>query len=448
MPNSKSDRINRFKSRIGEFLALGYGKWFNMLIVLIIGVGLFVYKSFYYPQDIYSYDTEDYYFTWWTYLGIMDMEVRTPLYPIFIGSLTSLFGMDRGELIAMWLQMAFRIISMYYLWRICKLTGLKNRYSFWLVAVWYLAPYLLFYNFEGFIITESLSMTMTIFYVWAMLTCLHHPSKWMGVWVSVWTFMLVLLRPANLTLFVATLLYFFTFYKMFKPRLRTLLPGVLLTLFFIGYIAAYQLYTEHLHGNGAYTNVSAYNNLYLLKEADLLKPEYIDHPEARRLCEEYQLTGDKQYLKEIDSIFYDFPYFVHDKKVTAKAFRAEPLKLVPALKVRFTNQLRNPMVYGFETLNHPRATSLIPPIWFAYLLTMGYFILSAANWRKGAKEYGYEGMLLCTILLMTMATSFVGAQAEWGRLNIHMMFIAFIAFCQLLQCGVSRVKTLICKWKR
>lgn len=428
------------KSEIKTFLKLGYSPWFNMTTVIVLAIILFIWYNWISTEFFLSYDTEDYYFTWWTYFGKMDMEVRTPLYPVFIGPLSDIFGMKPGEVISLCLQKIIRIISLFYLWRSCRLTGLKDRLSFWLITIWVLIPYFLYCDYDSRILTESLNISLTIFYAWGALQFIASPAKRFGFWLSFWAFCMVLLRPANLIVIPVTFAYYAIVCWKLKAARKVAKVGLISLVGFCALVLGYQQYTYHKHGAGVWTSISSYNNYFLLKEAGLVKPEYMSNPEMKANAEKYLQTGDVRYIREVERIGYaDFPYFIAYRSMVKNAISNEPEKLLPALSKRFYLQLSSPMIWAGETINHPTILKLIPKLWMVYLVLIIYLWISVSRYRNNHnREDAFDGIFLSLFALLVVLVNCVGAMDQWGRLNINMLFIAYIAVAQILQSIATR----------
>lgn len=436
------EKINStYTTQIKEFLGLGYGKWFNMTTVIVISIVWFIYYNLTTAALRVSPDTSDYYQTWLTYLGKDDHEGRTPVYPVFIGIITWLTGDGPNDIVILAFQKALRIVSMFYLWKICRFMGLRDRYIFWLITLWTLLPLKFGYDYDRMILPESFSISFTIFYVWSLCSFLRTPSPVNAAHIGVWNYILVLLRPSYLPFFIVSLAFFVVAKWIFRGKHgfgligKSSKVGIAATLIGVGLTIALQIITTHRHGNGVYTNISSYNNYFFVRDAGMLVRDCYDDSIARAEFIKYEETGDITHLEKSEwRIFViDCPDYNIHREIVRRAVEAHPEKILPQLRHRFAIQLFSPMVWSYESKIHPITNLFIPPMWVAYLILGCYLLLSIAKWRKGHMVRGFMGIVLSCIGLGVMLTSYLGAMADWGRLNISIIFIVFVALFQLLQ---------------
>lgn len=432
------------KSKVKEFLALGYGPWFNMSVVILLSVLEFVYYVWISPDWIEFPDTDSYWFTWQTYLGQNDFEVRTPLYTVFIGPWMSAFGYKPGMIPVVCLQELLRIFSLFYVWRICRMSGLTDKWSFWLIVVWLLVPSVFHANYEAKVLTESLSVTLTIFYVYSLLRFINAPSRKLGVWIAVWTYLLVLLRPANLPFYLISMLFFAAMWKLFKVKFSTFSTALLLIIVFIGATIAHEMRGQARYEMGVYTLVSNCNNYYFVRDAGMIKPEYIEDPEIRRQYELYLQTGNIAERTKMEYMCaLQIPSEIAFKRIARNAIKAEPEKILPGLCQRMVRVMKFPLIWSWDTEVHPTFNRFIPRFWIAFLAIGWLLLYSLRRYRHyGQKVEGLIGILLSVISIVVMLTTAVGAMYEWGRLCVGVLFINYIAFFSFIQWFYTRIKLI------
>lgn len=436
-------KIKDFQEQIKEFFALGYMPYFNMAVVFAIAILGFIWYNWISPETCVRYDTWDYIQTWWSYFSDEYQESRTPLYPIFIGPFIDLFGLDAGTVVILSIQKLLRLISCFYLWKICKFAGLKDRYIFWLIALWLLLPYRCRYDFDSRIHTESLSMTLYIFMCWSAIQTVVSARrlKWV-ILCSFWGFLLVFLRPANLIVIPLLGMLYVGLHisKLYGNKL--MLMGLLTVLLIGGAAYGYQKYTDNKYGNGMFTNISSYNNYFMLLDAKILYPENFDDEEVRELCKIYKHTDtDSDRHKFHTTLFYrDYPVCIEMRNYVDRTVREHPDEVAMALVRRGPVCLNDPIVFSSELLLfHQRLYRYLPKVWMGIAMLLIYLCASIWGFKRSPQK-GAIGVWFSIIGLATYLTSYLGAMSDWGRLNIGVFFIVMLAGFLMLQKTIEWIR--------
>lgn len=431
------------KSLVKEFLLLGYTPWFNMATILLISSIWFIWYNWISPELVVSADTIDYYYAWHSYFDDNYGEFRTPVYPLFIGPITDLFGITTGENICIILQKLLRYVSLFYFWRICRSVGLKDKYSFWCISLWLLLPYLFHYDYDSRILTESLSISLYIFFSWNSVSFLKKPTKGNIRWLIVFTFLLIFLRPANIALLPLVVVQILYKWKSTGGNV-IIYSGLAYSLLLTAIVVSYVKYTDSKYGNGPFGCVSAYNSAVFVWEAGMDNPDYIESKTFRENYREFRPTlnntsWDFDTLTK-NRLAYecflwgnDGPYFTECKKYVRNAVKNEPEKILPGMAKRMVFQFNEPVVWSPEIISyHQRLYKWLPKVrvgWGILLLYVVIGLFSKGIHRTDKLVIGWLGI----IALSQYALNTAGAQSQWGRLNIGVLFILFIAAFQLVQ---------------
>lgn len=131
--------------------------------------------------------------------GEIDIN-RTPLYPYFLKMVTFFSRTDSYLFNVVIFQSIISFISIFYFFKLCK-NIYKNRKIAIISSIIYgISPSLI--NWDCSIMTESLSISFTVIFLYFLLKYYKNPSKVLSILLIFMCFMMVMLRPSFLILFI------------------------------------------------------------------------------------------------------------------------------------------------------------------------------------------------------------------------------------------------------
>lgn len=201
--------INLFKILINNIFGKYTSKkeFFTKLFVLFSFILIILFQIIFYSKIKFAQMTPDSY----DYISITTKSIlldginlnRVPVYPIIIDLLRHI-SVNYKIILCIFQMILFYISTLYIYKIIIKLT--KNRILGSIIALIYgCAPYLLIFNKA--ILTESLSLSLIIFWIYEVLKILESNSNKKFFILCLQTIIMVLLKPVFLYLLVLILLY-------------------------------------------------------------------------------------------------------------------------------------------------------------------------------------------------------------------------------------------------
>lgn len=379
------------------------------------------------PDGIHTPDTFTYISASYTIPDGMLHEQRTPLYPLVIACMRALFGESRQLLLTNVMQCVVFFISIFYFQQILRKVSIYRWLVFASTFIYALFPG--FNSFCIYILTEAFTVSFVVFFIWSLVRDFPNLPKWTSALFSgLWLFLLIYLRPASLCLLPVYLIYWgYMLYKWKRKVLSSVLSATASTVVIIFSLALYKAEIHRLYSIHSISIVTIYNNYFTVREANSLRSTHTDHP------------GFKQYLETVQ----DSTIFANDGRVKYNEFRylrdslhVDSKTFETAVNKALSSHL-DPRISRIPSRLY-RASIMPLFIWpqvpyinivdMAFRLTMySYmlFLLGSIIWILARKKGICEWTLWLTSTSF-LATSIVGAMAEWNRLTLPGMSAALI----------------------
>lgn len=202
--------------------------------------------------------------------------LRTPVYPLILLILRSLFGGEYVFTAAAAVQQLVFLVAILYFSRISERILHSKKATFWTTAVFALFPGFATYNV--YILTESLSLSFVIFFVWSLLYRLpEYPGWHSALYSGLWLLALIFLRPVMLCLL--PVYFIFWGYVALKWKQRAIRATVVAACMILVIGVSLKFYKVQMHrqfGLNGITFVQTVNNFCILRELDIIGPECTD----------------------------------------------------------------------------------------------------------------------------------------------------------------------------
>lgn len=384
-------------------------------------------------------DTVTYFTAWDTLLSGIPDSLRTPLYPVFVGSLRAVFGVTAGRIAVCLIQCALFLCSIRWFAKLAEaLTG-NRTVTFWATAVYAVYPGPLTLN--CMLLTESLALSGTTGLLWLTYKAFTRNDTKAAVGAAVVTCALVLLRPA--LIFIPLLFGLFWLIALIarKSTLRTAaisLSGCVVALAILG---GYCLAMKSTYGISSPSSVSAINNYFTIREAGIIDSQQIGNPRMRQIVDSILAArplpgtlGDT--WAEVDAISANANP-AEMAEFTTGAISAHPVETVRCLMtVRLPEAVGDDAVYGGSVLAPVRAlTKLIGVnIGGTLALLLVFVVILLRN-----RSFEPVKWLVAALFTATVATAVLGAQGEWQRLIVP----AYPALLVMASCTLMHAAKVI-----
>lgn len=239
----------------------------------------------------YNYDSPSYFSAWDDYLSKGEIDIfRTPVYPYVIGIGKLLLGETYWPYFTTILQaIVFYACGIVFTKVIFHFVS--NRYAAWTTVFLYFLFYPII-NMINVVGTEALSFSLVALWLYCVWQFMERPRLSHGIYISLITLTLVMLRPSMLILAIAILLLAIvgSFMRQYRRNVLLLLPTL------IPLIAAYVPYVNEMYrrtGLHTISTVSTINKYYMARQYDVVLPELLpDNPLAIKLMQCYSQRND------------------------------------------------------------------------------------------------------------------------------------------------------------
>lgn len=344
---------------------------------------------------------------------------RTPIYPIFVGSLRFVFGSAIGRIIAVLIQIAVFLMSISWFRKLAEAFLSNQTVVFWLTAIYALYPGPLTLN--SCLLTESFALSGMTALLW-----LTYQARFLSDLKAAWgavgvLLLLIFLRPAFI--FLPFVFGFFWLIAAFRNGISRVVSvsicGIVISLLALG---GYSLEIKRLYNVMAPSTVSSCNNYFTIRGANLVTLSPTDN--ARLNASIDSILTIRQMPGTIDETWTEIQSLRRVASATEVAdYVARTMSSAPGacmkfiLTERLAQALKDDAAYGGYVLPPVRALTKLfaPNIGAAMALLLIFCIITArSDLRK--RKFSFMGWLMASLALAMISTSIIGAQNEWQRL--------------------------------
>ena len=359
---------------------------------------------------------------------------RTPVYPYFIKLIRVLFGQKylyNNIVIAQCVISFLSIINVYYIAKIL----FKTRLVIILVSLLFglMIPFI---NYDKLIMTESLSISFVILFTCYLINYYKKPTKSKAFLVSIFLFLLIMLRPSFVAFLPPFVLYWFIslYYNHNKKMALFGISGSFLVMLLILLYSSLNFKQNGFNGISTVSNINQLDNVINAKifkaggDPELIKSisDELTKPENAivhwSLLETINKTYDPTRISKY--IFHciknePFSYFKNILNTVINISSESIFKNYAIEKKNIISSVFYRLCKCFYIFNFS----------FIYMFIIINVIYVSLNLRKIIKTKSFT-FILIVIIIFHFLVSIVGAQADYGRLLMPViplcMFYLFI----------------------
>lgn len=395
---------------------------YSLLIFLVIGY--------------YKYPDSASYFRAWTDLQSGELPgSRTPVYPLFLGLVQCFFTGKAVYWVATILQSLIYACSIRCFHRLAVALVGSERWAFYLTLFYALFPGINSWNFT--LLTESLSVSMMVFMLYAAMRVVHDKSMRWAFALVWWVFLLTFIRPSFL--YVLPVLGLMSVIMMRYTSYRRLAASVLTGMVAVGaLLLLYCWFFYQEHGIFSPSRVGVVNQYFIARQYDIMDPKAIDDKDFRDfLTERRKLSKEpteEEIWKEIPVVFKTYSFESISQGVNASNAMHRD-RQVKALLGRMQDAEKTFAFMAIEPMAY--SVGLVSINLGTIILFLSVYICVVLYRLFRRQDVNGWGLFLWMIISSNIFVSIVGAQSAWNRLNMPVM----PAFLLLLGITLAEVRS-------
>ena len=368
----------------------------------------------------YKYPDSASYFNAWK--DLMSGELpgsRTPVYPVFLGLVQSVFSGKAVLWAVVILQTLVFACSIHCFYRLASSLVDSERWAFYLTLFYALFPGINSWNLA--LLTESLSVSMMVFMLYSAMRVVQDKSlRWVLVLV-LWVLLLTFIRPSFL--YVLPVVGVMALVMMRQKGYRRLAAWALAGMVAVGaLLLSYCWLFNQQHGIFSPSRVGVVNQYFIARQYGIMDPKAINDKDFREYMiqrqQESREATEEEIWEEIPVVFKTFSFHAISQGVNASNAMHRDLQVKALLgrmqdaEKTFAFMAIEPMAYSVGLIGVNLGTIIL------FLLV--YLCVVAYKWWKRREVNGW-GVFLWMIISSNIFVSVVGAQSAWNRLNMPVM---------------------------
>ncbi|MDN5289117.1 MAG: Dolichyl-phosphate-mannose-protein mannosyltransferase [Mucilaginibacter sp.] len=350
---------------------------------------------------------------------------RTPVYPYFI-KLIGLFGHQNliGHVITA--QMVISFLSIIIFYKVVQ-ACFKKRAVIFAASLLYgvMLPVI---NFDKIVITESLSVTCSLIFIYMMAAYLQKPGNIKAWLLTLYVFIAIMLRPSFIYLLPLIMAFWFLRWMIFKKDWKMCLSGLAASVVVILLILGYSnLNKRNVDFNGI-SLISNNNEMAVIEQAGIYM--YGNDPEISaavksNLCLSRQCSDQKGLGINIAKRYS--PERIHQFIVAC--IKNQPVvyalhmcgKLIDLQSANiFTNYADHKLTYLAFRVNNIEYLIFCVTFNLLYILIAFSLALIIYSWIR-SKQVPWFKMVLWLLITGQMAVAIIGGYSEYQRLILAVM---------------------------
>ena len=362
--------------------------------------------------------------------------LRTPLYSLFLKLCESIWGAGNMIKAACYIQIIVYYISMYFFYRCLKYFVL-NRVVLCAGTVVYGCASIII-GFNTIALTEPFAVSGVVFFAFCLLRYLNQEQEkersmpWM-ICASFLAFLLTMLRPAGVYLFLAIAILLATQWMFDKKRRQETLWAGLSCLVCVSLVFGYMLLNKLSNNFFGLSYVSTMNQFYDVVQAGI----YMDNSDTE-VARDVQAridsgTGQLRAAFETDEAFASFSPRNRIGDFNKEAIRNHFGEYCGYIWQKALDMGNNRMLYNYSHDGFKEGEPKVIMVGdyyafninFVYLLlvmeigTVGYLIINK-------KKYPKESILIILLIAGQIGLNLLAGPAEYHRLNAPVYPFAII----------------------
>lgn len=404
----------------------------NLIIIYVIAIVLSAASVPLNEVPNFQIDSISYVRAWKHFCTYGIDSARTPLYPFYLGMMKALYGKELSFLAAVVGQYLICFVSLFSLYRLV-LSILKSEKAAFFSTLFYIVLITLS-GWNSAIMTESLAMSGTIFYLHSLI-CFFRSGSHKPLFISQFIlFCLLMLRPSFIYMIPVTLVEFIIYYFQRKQSRKASLVAIgslfIVVLTQIGYMTYYY----QKEGIFATNNVGLHNQYFMCREYGVLDPTVIKDKRLRDwIIQSARVYGKEFYDEEEPILPADWNYVLENYSlpVIQQAVSA-------SIKKNFPHYIYRTLVYSVKPINdliHGDRIAANTLKTLVYLMLLIYTVLLVRYIVK-RRSVPIFSLLVYMTGVSNMLVAICGAMGGWGRLVMPSLCTYVIMFVQLALLGM------------
>jgi hypothetical protein len=360
---------------------------------------------------------------------------RTPIYPIFIGILKYIFGVEHYLIMGIIVQHIVFLLSIHYFYALSRLIISNENITLFITALYALYPCIATWN--CFIITEPFAIYGFIFLMYCGVIAYKRHSIIHNIWFSFWSLFLIFLRPAQIYILPVFLVAWIVLFFKDRKTKEVALSGILGMCLSIGCILLYSYGFKKQYGLFTPSGIGVINKYYIARMDGMIKPEGTQNHAFQDFIRETIVNHGIKYANGSDLDLYD---------ESEKAIEKFGLKAVSDLVSTTDNMISVSYIRRFIQRAHRAANDkfLSTQIHFwknttdiiGIKLNFIYFLLiiypiALFIWINNKKTFPWVSLVIYTLGVCHLFIILYACQNVWERLILPAAPLYLIMIAQL-----------------
>ncbi len=377
-------------------------------------------------------DSVTYFAAWDKIINGQPDSLRTPVYPLFVGSMRALFGSLGGLIAVITLQSALFVCSIGWMRSLLSHLIDNRRIVFCMTCVYALYPGPL--TLCGVVLTEALALAGMTGLLLLSLRAYKTGSQRDIILTGILMLSMVFLRPALIYLPPCFALLWIVVLCIDRAARQIAAIGLAGCMISIVALAAYSIEIHRLYGFNGPSSVSTINNYHTARGAGALVPAEISDPRLRAAIDSvsalHPVPDVEQMWSEIPAITAVCHTNLLAEQINS-SIKAHPVEVAKYIIMKRINMLlESDCVYGGNILPAIRAlTKPVSPNTGAAILLLLICASILLRHDRLTRSFSLFPWFLCGLFITAYATVLIGAPGEWPRLLIpnYPVLLAVIA---------------------
>ncbi|MEG2295216.1 MAG: hypothetical protein RSB96_00530, partial [Oscillospiraceae bacterium] len=381
-------------------------------------------------------------------------EVRVPLYPFLMDVAKQIFTETFRFNAIILFQICISFIAIIYFYKALTYV-LKNKYIVYAITFLYgVSPAII--GWDKAILTESLALSGSVFFIYLMLNYLHRPNIKIIVQSSILILVLIFLRPTFLILLPIFIVFLIAKFILdsSKEEKAIIKKAIIVPIVVSGMVLGYAFLFYNQFGNLSLSNTLFFQNIFMIVQKDYYKNS--NDEGLIKIIDEKILEEKGQFQNAIAAIhenrtreeIHEFISYVNSKSLPQiisnnikTGLRLMDVKLPQNTYYSF-NKYEDIFIKQLEVQYYQ-----IDTVWgkvvdlflrgIANIITFGqvYLIIACGMIAIFYTMIRHKKILwiecgLISVILLTVVSTIIGTYAEYGRTAVCLLPYCYIAIAR------------------
>lgn len=403
----------------------------TLLLTFLIGI---LYINFY-QLGIITFDSKSYINFDFESFFDLTFSGRTPIYSMIISFCTFLFGKERILFICL-LQYAIWYISIIYLYKTLQLLLKNNKIITIIVILYALCPAVITWN--NLILTESLALSGTIFFIYNIIKYIKSNNTKNGILAIIISLILTFHRPTSIIYMVFLLIFWITRFIFDRKNIKKDIKCFFISIVSLVVVVIYAIIFHKTFGIYSISDAVVRQDLFVIMNEGFYKT--YEDPQFKQYVED----GIKKHPEDFWLAVWDVMphYSLNEVKQITNKCKIQNLKGYIKYLIRITEEQASIKYSGYSLgtvnkkfINYTNAIdSTFNIINFAicYIILLIEFVIILVEWIK-SKNVPWIHCGLFGFPLVIIGSSFIGTNAEFMRTSLCVLPFMYISISLLLE---------------